>query len=456
VSFRARSIDGVGTSTAGFVGTTSTGPLDGAVRVASFADYQRAFGDVQGGGELPLAVQLFFANGGSDAWIVGVAPDRSPADALGALDAVPDLGLLCLPGQTDPSVLIAALRYAESRRAFVVIDPPGPNPDAAVALARELAGTGSANGAMYFPSALVADPAQSGPDRPCPPSGAVAGVYARTDLARGVWKAPAGLEAVLQGAQGLEVALDDRAASALQVAGVNTIRTFPGAGTVVWGARTIQGADEAASEWKYVPVRRLALFVEESLYRGTQWAVFEPNDEPLWASLRFAVGSFLDGLFRAGAFLGRTPRDAYFVRCDRSTMTQDDLDNGRVNIVVGVAPLRPAEFVTLQIGQWTANEVTEQLVPATGEPGQEISLSRHPVWIEGFVLQVEGSLGWTAWQLVVDLESTGPEDQAYVLVPGTGTVRFGDGVHGAIPSAGSPIEARYRYGSGRDGRGRSW
>jgi len=222
------------------------------------------------------------------------------------------------------------------------------------------------------------------------------------------------------------------------------------------GSPTIQGADQAASEWKYVPVRRLALYIEESLDLGTQWAVFEPNDEPLWARLRLDVGEFLNGLFRAGAFQGRTPREAYFVKCDGSTMTQDDLDNGVVRIVVGFAPLKPAEFVVIQIGQQTARQATEQLGPATGEPGQEISLARRPVSKEGFVLQVEGPLGWTSWMCVEELEGCGPDDPAFTLDAEAGVIRFGDGVNGAIPPAAAGIQASYRYGSGLRDEGQAW
>jgi uncharacterized protein len=150
------------------------------------------------------------------------------------------------------------------------------------------------------------------------------------------------------GSRGLEVELTDDQNGELNPLGINCLRMFPDVGSVVWGARTL-AADE--SEWKYLPIRRLALYIEESLYRGTQWAVFEPNDEPLWSALRLQAGIFLQDLFRAGAFQGRTSREAYFVRCDETTMTQDDIDEGRINIVVGFAPLRPAEFVIITISQ---------------------------------------------------------------------------------------------------------
>ena len=186
-------------------------------------------------------------------------------------------------------------------------------------------------------------------------SGAIAGVYARTDAFRGVWKAPAGTEAGLSGALGLTVPLTDAENGSINPLGINALRSFRGVGPVVWGARTLRGSDRLADEYKYVPVRRLALFLEESLYRGTQWVVFEPNDEPLWSQIRTSVGAFMQDLFWRGAFQGASPRDAYFVRCDAETTTQYDIDRGIVNIQVGFAPLKPAEFVIIGIQQKTAS-----------------------------------------------------------------------------------------------------
>jgi phage tail sheath protein FI len=183
------------------------------------------------------------------------------------------------------------------------------------------------------------------------PCGAVAGVFARTDADRGVWKAPAGIDAALRGAAGLTVPLTDAENGELNQLGVNGLRSLPVYQRVVWGARTLRGADRLADEWKYIPVRRTALFIEESLFRGTQWVVFEPNDEPLWAQIRMAVGSFMHSLFRQGAFKGKTPREAYFVKCDGETTTANDVDLGIVNIHVGFAPLQPAEFVVLVFQQ---------------------------------------------------------------------------------------------------------
>ena len=183
------------------------------------------------------------------------------------------------------------------------------------------------------------------------PSGTIAGLYARIDSNRGVWKAPAGTEASITGVQGVEYLLNDRENGLLNPLAVNCVRSFPATGIVSWGSRTIAGSDQNASEYKYIPVRRTALFIEESLFRGLKWVVFEPNDEPLWAQIRLNVGAFMHNLFRQGAFQGKTKQDAYFVKCDSETTTQNDINLGIVNIWVGFAPLKPAEFVVLTLQQ---------------------------------------------------------------------------------------------------------
>lgn len=222
---------------------------------------------------------------------------------------------------------------------------PPPLPTRSTVVAR------NENAALYFPRLRMTNPLRENRVEPFAPCGAVAGAIARTDASRGVWKSAAGSQATLRGALGLEVKLTDRENGAINRLGVNCLRQFPTTGLVVWGARTLQGADALASEWKYLAVRRTALFIEESLYRGTQWVVFEPNDEPLWAKIRFNIGAFMQNLLRQGAFQGTSPREAYFVRCDSETTTQADITNGVVNIVVGFAPLKPAEFVVIRLRQ---------------------------------------------------------------------------------------------------------
>jgi uncharacterized protein len=259
-----------------------------------------------------------------------------------------------LDSTVDPNAIYgAAITLCDTRRAFLLIDPP-PNINnvaAAVDWKTTLLTVHDENGAAYFPRLRLPDPLNGFKLRTFAPSGVVAGLYGRIDSTRGVWKAPAGTQATLSGVQALIYKLNDPENGVLNPLGLNCSRTFPIYGSVMWGARTLVGADADASQWKYVPVRRTALYIEESLYRGTQWVVFEPNDEPLWASIRLNVGAFMNGLFRKQAFQGKTPDEAYFVKCDSDTTTQNDIDLGIVNVLVGFAPLKPAEFVIIKISQ---------------------------------------------------------------------------------------------------------
>jgi phage tail sheath protein FI len=264
-----------------------------------------------------------------------------------------------LPDATKGS----AAAFCRAHRAFFLVDPhpdwdqpsdltgAGPTPPNLTDYISDISKPDRRNAALYVPYLRAADPLQGGVSVEFPPAGTIAGVLANTDAERGVWKAPAGLDAGLSGVSELKVKLTDGENGILNPLGVNCLRTFAAAGHVVWGARTLDGNDILASEWKYVPVRRTALFLEESLFRGTQWVVFEPNGEPLWAQIRLNVGAFMHDLFRKGAFQGTTPREAYLVKCDKETTTQVDINNGVVNILVGFAPLKPAEFVIVQIQQ---------------------------------------------------------------------------------------------------------
>ena len=282
--------------------------------------------------------------------------DRAKREGIFALEAVDLFNLLVLAGITDTGILMDAAAYCEERRAFLIADSPiiGNNQAAVADMERAVSGAvlpKSRNAAVFFPWVQIADPLNGGRLRTAAPAGTVAGLFARTDGTRGVWKAPAGTEATLVGVQALEYTLTDRENGVLNPRGANCLRNFPVFGPVSWGARTLRGDDQMTDEWKYIPVRRLALFIEESLFRGTKWVVFEPNDEPLWAQIRLNLGAFMHGLFRQGAFQGMTPRDAYFVKCDKETTTQDDINRGIVNIVVGFAPLKPAEFVVIKLQQ---------------------------------------------------------------------------------------------------------
>ena len=217
--------------------------------------------------------------------------------------------------------------------------------------AQNLAFDSKSHAALYYPWIRITDPLNKSQPRLSPSSGTIAGLIARMDSSRGVWKAPAGTEAQLKGVAGFERELTNAEIGRLNPRGVNCLRSLPVHGPVAWGARTLAGDDLTGSEFKYIPVRRTALFIEESVSRGIEWAVFEPNDEALWAQLRLHVGTFLDSLFRAGAFQGTTPREAYFVKCDSTTTTQSDIDAGVVNVIIGFAPLKPAEFVVLKFRQ---------------------------------------------------------------------------------------------------------
>jgi phage tail sheath protein FI len=293
---------------------------------------------------------------------LGTEVDKSGISALEKIDL---FNLLVIPppvigGETDVTVWQSALTYCKRRRAILLVDAPTAWKDAklveqdatsATGFFSDIQGADATNAAIYWPPIKVADPLREYRIGEFTPSGAIAGVIARTDAERGVWKAPAGLEASLTGVRGLSVSPTDLENGRLNPNGINVLRTFAGTGTVVWGARTLRGSDKLASQWKYLPVRRLALFIEESLYRGTKWAVFEPNDEPLWAQLRLNIGAFMQNLFRQGAFQGSAPREAYLVKCDRETTTQNDIDRGIVNVMVGFAPLKPAEFVVIRISQ---------------------------------------------------------------------------------------------------------
>jgi phage tail sheath protein FI len=281
-----------------------------------------------------------------------------------SLDSADIFNLLCIPAPEPEGAAANDSHYSivytdaatyckEKRRAMLLVDPP--KDWIRIKDAKEnidsLSLSRNENAAIYFPLVRSPDPEEDGRYRNFAPCGVVAGVIARTDAQRGIWKAPAGIDAILTGVPELKYQMTDEENGSLNPLGINCLRVMPGVGRVVWGARTLKGADRLANQWKYLPVRRTALYIEESLYRGTQWAVFEPNDEPLWAQIRLNVGAFMHDLFTKGAFQGSTPKEAYLVKCDKETTTQYDIDRGIVNIVVGFAPLKPAEFVMIKIQQ---------------------------------------------------------------------------------------------------------
>jgi phage tail sheath protein FI len=324
--------------------------------------------DATGNGPAADTDFLSFANGtpGSRPTANDLIGDPALKTGMYALDRIAPFvfNLLCLPAAANlatdahatalQGVYSAAQTYCAAKRAFLLMDIPAAVDTAAEmgTFLKELEGLSLRNdhAAIYFPRVQIPDALQDGRLRDVAASGTLAGVYARTDATRGVWKAPAGTDAVLANAQ-LVVKLEDNENGGLNPLGVNVLRNFPVFGNISWGARTLDGADQQASQWKYVPIRRTALYIEESLYQGLKWVVFEPNDEPLWAQIRMNVGAFMNNLFRQGAFQGNTPAKAYLVKCDGETTTQNDIDRGVVNILVGFAPLKPAEFVVIRIQQ---------------------------------------------------------------------------------------------------------
>lgn len=370
-------------SDSGADGQTGTGYLKITSSTANETSRVSIAGGAYGG--LAASIRMGKANGGREfhgdavrrpAAVSGVEPissgvdgtragpeelmgDASAKTGLQALLDVDQFNLLSVPETFDmtetqaSSVITAAAALCEARRAFYLADLPSTLKytdlldsnkwPAAFPLTR--------NAATYFPAPRVADPLDQLRLKSLAPSGTLAGVYARTDSSRGVWKAPAGIDATMNGVMELSLVVNDLENGKLNPKGINVLRSFPAYGRIVWGARTMRGSDAQADEYKYVPVRRLALFLEESLFRGTQWVVFEPNDEPLWSQIRLNIGAFMQNLFRQGAFQGRSPREAYFVKCDRETTTQNDINLGIVNILVGFAPLKPAEFVVLKFQQ---------------------------------------------------------------------------------------------------------
>jgi phage tail sheath protein FI len=354
-----RPIEGVPTSTAAFLGETERGPLTPRL-VTSYTEFERSFGGVHGTKFMPHAVNGFFENGGKRALVCRVVgpSDAPPAVAdyesrLTALEnpAGPDaqairaIALVYAPNASADVAKAVVAHCEKMRYRFAVIDCDA-SQSAAASLNPFASIAGSSYGAFYYPWIVTAEPG-SGTRTLTPPGGHVLGIYARSDVERGVFKAPS--NEVVRGALDVEFNVTEAMQDVLNAKGVNVIRRFPGRGIRVWGARTMA----ADAEWKYINVRRLFIFLERSIEMGTQWAVFEPNDERLWGRVTDAVRQFLRAQWRAGALQGQTEQDAFFIRCDRTTMTQDDIDNGRLICQVGMAAVRPAEFVIFRIFQRT-------------------------------------------------------------------------------------------------------
>lgn len=372
VSFRAKTIEEASTGITAFVGPTVRGPVgEVSPPFSTEAEFARVYGGTEdlsfGTTRLTnftaYAVGAFFAEGGRTLHVVRVDPAQTKpslgerfAAALEALNDVPALSVIAAPGHAAMDACLAPLLIAHvnrpGSRCFALLELPA---GSTVAEARAAVGGMRSNSAALYHPWIRTKAAGTGlktrrtPALLLPPSGYMAGIYARMDRERGVFKPPS--NAPLRSASGLEVNLTAAEIDGLTPDGINALRVMPTKEVRVWGARTTA----SDPEWKYVNVRRYYLFIAQSLERGLEWAVFEPNDEPLWRRVRGGVEDFLQGQWRAGALMGSKPEEAYFVRCDRTTMTGSDLAAGRLVCLVGLAILKPMEFVTLRIGLITAS-----------------------------------------------------------------------------------------------------
>ncbi len=360
----------VGTSTAAFLGEANTGPVNEPVLVTNWSQYTKHFGDFQNSEFLAHAVYGFFNNGGARAFIVNVGnwdeiskgdgkeggkkpaskaalyigSDNGPGTRTGlkALEDVEEVNIVAAPGQTDPVIQDAVLSHCENMRyRFAVLDSPEVIEKGGVDKLPKP--RDSKYGGYYFPWVEVYDPFKGNIFQP--PSGYIAGIYARSDGERGVHKAPA--NEIVRGAIGLKYNITRGEQDLLNPKGINVIRSFPNRGIRVWGARTIS----SDASWRYVNVRRLFNMVEQSIELGTQWVVFEPNDQRLWKRVTRDISAFLLRLWRQGALFGKTPEEAFFVKCDDETNPPEVIDAGQMICEIGMCPVKPAEFVIFRIGQ---------------------------------------------------------------------------------------------------------
>jgi len=336
VSLGVHPIEGVSTSTVGFVAVSYRGPLLGPL--TSFAEFLQLAGP-HSSVNLALAIRGFFENGGQCCFVAQVAPTDPLQAGLDALSAE-TISILCCPDEhTVPNAATVMAAHCEQRKdRMCILHSPQP----AIPSSTHQVPVHSSYAAYYYPW-LTVTTLDGVSTATIPPSGHVAGVYVRTDTQSGVWKAPAGVP--LLGVTALSQAINEPESELLNSQGINVLRSFPAQGFLVWGARTTS----PDPDWRYVNVRRLLIFLEQSINKGLQWAVFEPNGPALWATVRSTVENFLFNVWKSGALQGQTPAEAIFVRCDQTTMTQSDLDTGRLILLVGVAPVRPAEFLILRI-----------------------------------------------------------------------------------------------------------
>lgn len=383
IEIGAKPIEGVSTSTVGFVGMTAhvsesgfdnDSLLNKAVLVTSWGEFVKKYGryDATKAPYLPPAVYGFFANGGQRCFVVRVKDAAEDGDFVGtdggpgkrtglqAFVEVDEVTIVCIPGVTSETVQTAMITHCEGMKdRFCILDSVKDADIAGVQGQKEDVVSEKGYSALYYPWIKVPIETVEGGNLKMiqefmPPSGYIAGIYARSDTERGVHKAPA--NEIIRGALEIKLPITKGEQDILNPKGINCIRAFPGRGIRVWGARTTA----SNSLWKYVNVRRLFLYLEESIDEGTQWVVFEPNNEKLWGRVRATITEFLTRVWRDGALMGTKPEEAFFVKCDRTTMSQDDIDNGRLICLIGVAPVKPAEFVIFRIAQWAGGSaVTE-------------------------------------------------------------------------------------------------
>jgi hypothetical protein len=377
----ANPIQGVATSVTAFVDHFSAGPVGQPVMITSFGDFVRSFGGLAADSESSFGIEQFFLNGGHVAWVVRAEPasgvwdpaadpsgaaqaligDPTGQTGLFALAGIDPFNILCVPAtavlpDAEAALVIAqATSVCMARRAMLIVDPPQQDADrdtvaGITAWVQANGSLRSRNAALYFPRPVIVD-ALTGIQRRVCASGDMAGLWARTDTSRGVWVAAAGTHAQMTGAVDLAYVPTDADVAALNPLAVDCLRKLPALGMVCWGARTLAGTDQASDPYRYIPVRRTALFIEESVRRGLSWVVFQPNGPLLWAMIRSSVSDFMQSLFLQGAFQGAKPHEAYLVRCDAVTNTRTDIDNGIVRLIVGFAPLRPAEFSLIDMSQ---------------------------------------------------------------------------------------------------------
>ena len=373
----SRTIHEVPTSIAVFIGLATSGVMHKPIKIKNYTAYEKHFGPPHPNYDLATSVRLFFLNGGENCFVVNIS-DKSVLgsaenihklyqDAITSLDSVDTFNLLVITKlqidknpMTDPvylDILAAASEYCTNKRAFLLIDPlnawdssENVTDHQEFNITKIRSTVIIENSASYFPRIEVQEfdsTTNTNITKLIGPAAAIAGIMARTDATRGVWKAPAGVEAALAGIKGVDLVLTNSQNDALSKEGINCIRVFE-SGIVCWGARTLAGSDDLNSEWKYVSVRRFAIFLEHSIHQGTSWVVFEPNEEATWDAIRSAVNIFIMGLFKRGAFQGTTPKEAFFIKCDSSTNIQT-AQGSSMRIIVGFAPIKPAEFIILQI-----------------------------------------------------------------------------------------------------------